>query len=205
MYYRTDTMPELGFVKCVPVHPDEKRPAYQIMLRDKAPVAAVKTVVAIITHDEILSRWHSPFTLNILSSGDDEQIMSPIAEFLLVQNCTHHIQPSIETEGLIGNLNAIDIQGFSAVDNMVTGETDDALYIIDTCRTPDFLQPARTTGRVLLTVPQRRSLRIVEYHHIAAMWLTNREYLVTNNRQPQSIIEFIDQNEIPHQQGRNHG
>src|SRR6202042_3556155 len=47
----------------IPVHPDRKRLADDILLRDETPVAAVLAIIAIIAHCEIVSRGNMPRSL----------------------------------------------------------------------------------------------------------------------------------------------
>lgn len=41
-------------------HPDSGRFTYQIRFRHKAPVTAVRGIIAVITHHEVVSRWYDP-------------------------------------------------------------------------------------------------------------------------------------------------
>src|ERR1700733_16009436 len=119
MDHAADTMPKCAVTESIDVHPDEERPAYQVFLRDEAPVAAVPTVVTIVAHHEIFAGRDLPLTLATAPRGLTQHLVFIGAEFLITQLHAPRIGPGVFAGCLTRHHDPIDIQRFIPIDNIV--------------------------------------------------------------------------------------
>src|SRR5665647_1726005 len=78
----------------IEIPPDEKCTAYNIILRNKAPVTTIFTIIAIITHGKVISRRH--FFISFFGKGVifNQYVMLFITELLFITLGVDHVQPS---------------------------------------------------------------------------------------------------------------
>src|SRR5947208_9790582 len=87
---------------------------------------------------------------------------------------------------IVGNLSAglrdaIDKEFLVLVDDLVAGNADHALDVIE-----------------------RRVLRKAEHHHVASLRLPDIDDLLVDERDPDAVRELVDQDEVPDHQRRHH-
>ena len=76
---------------------------------------------------------------------------------------------------------AIDTQMLVLIRDSVAWQTDHALDVIE-----------------------RRIFRVAKHHDITALRFIDADDLLVDDRQANAVGKFIDQDEVAHQQGRNH-
>ena len=82
---------------------------------------------------------------------------------------------------LLHHLLAIDGQLLVSIDDLVARQTDHALDVVE-----------------------RWVRRIAEYHHVAALRRVHFDYFLVDHRQAHAVGVLVHQDEIAHQQGRDH-
>src|SRR6188472_1659868 len=50
--------PVADSLEVVEVHPHQERASLDVVIRHETPVAAVAALVAVVTHHEVVTRWH---------------------------------------------------------------------------------------------------------------------------------------------------
>src|SRR5690606_35373095 len=119
----------------IPVQPDEERLAHQVLLRYRTPVAAVVAVVAVVAHHEVVPFRHHELSFDAPRTGLNEYPMLRRTEFFEPQTRAGHYltrtNPGIDADRLLLDRFAVDIKHFVIVGNVITGQPDHALDVID--------------------------------------------------------------------------
>src|SRR5713101_2036090 len=182
------------------IEPDEKRLPDDILVRYETPYSAVRRVVAVVPHHEIVPGGHGAgHTFAIVVAifakrersreGDrrwrialeEDGVLDPVQR--LDELCRVVDPLAIE---IVGNLlarlrDAVDEEFLVLVDDLVAGNADHALDVIE-----------------------RRILRKAKHHHIAALGLPDIDDLPVDERYPDAVGELVDQDEVPDHQRRHH-
>src|SRR5712691_1498469 len=182
------------------IEPDEKRLPDDILVRHETPYSAVRRVVAVVAHHEIVPGRHGAghtfaIVVAILAKRERSREGDRRRRIALeedgVRDTVHRLDELCRIVDplaiqIVGNLfaglhDAVDEELLVLVDDLVAGNADHALDVIE-----------------------RRILRKAKHHHIDSLRLSNIDDLLVDERDPDAVGELVDQDEIPDHQRRHH-
>src|SRR5512132_3064045 len=190
----------------VPVEPDEKRAAADVIVRHEAPIAAVVAIVAVVAHHEVVTRRHPALeaaliVVAIFAPGkrphvrrihrlrlcvDADRVSAARLAVGALDAALERFEPqpfevAVRGIGLLRPRRAVDGQPLVAIFDDVTAHADDAL------------------DEVL-----RRVQRVAEHDDVAAPGIADRNHLLFDDRKPDPVDELVDQDEVADLQRRTH-
>src|SRR6266571_4119599 len=182
------------------IEPDEKRLPDDILVRDETPHSAVRRVVAVVAHHEIVPGRHGAghtFAIVVAIFAKRERFRERDRRRRIaleedgVRDSVHRLDELCRVVDplaiqIIGDLfarlrDAVDEEFFVLVDDLVAGNSDHALDVIE-----------------------RRILRKAKHYHVAALRLPDIDDLLVDERDADAVGELVDQDEIPDHQRRHH-
>src|SRR6267143_363660 len=182
------------------IEPDEKRLPDDILVRHETPHAAVRRVVAVVAHHEIVPGRHGAghafaIVVAIFAKRERSREGDRRRRIALKENGVHDPVQRLDelcrvvaplAIQIVGNLSAglrdaVDEEFLVLVGDLVAGNADHALDVIE-----------------------RRILRKTKHHHVAALGLPDVDDFLVDERDPDAVGELVDQDEIPDYQRRHH-
>src|SRR6267143_2174089 len=182
------------------IEPDEKRLPDDILVRYETPHSAVRRVVAVVAHHEIVPGRHGAghtFAIVVAifakrersreghSRGrialEENRVLDPVQRLDELCRVVDPLAIQIVGNLFAGLRDAIDEEFLVLVDDLVAGNADHALDVIE-----------------------RRILRKTKHHHVAALGLPDIDDFLVDERDPDAVGELVDQEEIPDHQCRHH-
>src|SRR5204863_87307 len=182
------------------IEPDEKRLPVHVLVRYETPHSAVRRVVAVVAHHEIMPGGHGAghtfgivvaiFAKRERSRERDRRRRVALEEHDVLDSVQRldELRRVVDPLAIqiIGNLLArlrdpVDEEFLVLVDDLVAGNADHALDVIE-----------------------RRVLRKAEHHHVASLRLPDIDDLLVDERDPDAVRELVDQDEVPDHQRRHH-
>src|ERR1700704_1660541 len=182
------------------IEPDEKRLPDDILVRHETPHPAVRRVVAVVAHHEIMPGRHGAgHTFAIVVAifakrersreGDrrrrialeEDGVRDPVQRLDELRRVVDPLAIQIVGNLSAGLRDAVDEEFLALVDDLVAGNADHALDVIE-----------------------RRVLGKTKHHHVAALGLPDIDDLLVDERDPDAVGELVHQDEIPDHQSRHH-
>src|SRR5690625_3992323 len=122
----------------VPVHPDSHRPAQQIFLEHEAPGPTVQRLVAIVSHDKIVTFRHCNRLKSVVAALwiHHNGVRAPAQAFrIFYRPASRRIAVQALANpwavGLLFGRLAVDIQHLLAVSDCISRNTNNALDVVD--------------------------------------------------------------------------
>src|SRR5712664_961421 len=182
------------------IEPDEKRLPDDILVRYETPRSAVRRVIAVVAHHEIVPGRHGAghafaIVVAIFAKRERSREGDRRRRIVLQENgvldSAHRLDKLRRVVNpfaiqIIGDLlarlgDAVDEEFLVLVDDPVAGNADDALDVVE-----------------------RRILRKTKHHHVATLGFPDTDDLFVDERDPDAVGELVDQDEIAHHQSRHH-
>src|SRR5882672_4897548 len=182
------------------IEPDKKRPSNDILVRNEPPYPAVRRIVAVVAHHEIVSwRYCARHALGIVGAIFTKRerfrernsrrsiaflkdgVLDPSERLLELCRVMNPLAVEVIRDLLARLRDPVDRESLVLVDDLVAREAHDPLDVVN-----------------------RRVLGETEHHHIAPPGLTDAEYFFIHQGEPDAVGELAHQDEVPHQQRRHH-
>src|SRR5471032_1025154 len=183
------------------VHPDKECAADDIRVRHEPPITAVSAVIAIVAHHEIVARRHfsndalsvvvAVIAERVIVGADNERrhlrviqdrVLAAVEIFFELLRITNAFIVEEIRQRCFRNRLAVDGQLLVLIRNSVAGKADHALDVI-----------------------HRLVFRIAKHDYVTALERRAAGQLGIADRQTQAVLEFIDEDEIAHQERWHHG
>src|SRR5215467_14511021 len=182
------------------IEPDEERLPHDVLVRNEPPHAAVSGIIAVVAHhEEMAGRNRAAHALGIVSAIFAERerpgkrhpggsvtflqdgVLDAAQRLLVLRRVVDPLAVEIVGDLLPRLQDPVDREALVLVDDLVPREPHDSLDVID-----------------------RRVLGKAEYHHVAPLGLPDRNDLLVDEREPYSVRELVDEDEVADQQRRYH-
>src|SRR5215510_14371570 len=182
------------------IEPDEERLPHDVLVRNEPPHAAVRGVVPVVAHhEEVAGRNRAAQALGIVDAilaererpgkrhpgGSVAFLQDGVADvpqrLLVLRRIVDPLAVEIVGDLLPRLQDPVDREALVLVDDLVPRDPHDALDVVD-----------------------RRVLGKAEYHHVAPLGLPDRDDLLVDEREPYSVRELVDEDEVADQQRRHH-
>src|SRR5476649_558519 len=183
------------------IHPYQESLADDVFVRHETPVTAVRAIVAVIAHHEVITCWYyARKTVFVIVAGF---LVGEILDFaqvqgwrrIIVEDAVAHARQvffqllvvnrafvvEVVVERRVFHWLAIDRQALVFISDLITRHADYALDVI--------------LGHVF---------RILEDHDIAALRIVHFNDALIDDRQTDTVGELVHQDQIAYQQGRHH-